>query len=88
MRISEITESDRYRGKKIATHLVGKTGKPIPDDIKKLADKHIRARSNTTVKPHYPYYIIQYDDLWYDRVFGVDNFKEFWKRFSPYYTIG
>jgi hypothetical protein len=97
MLICEITDpakqlktarQERYRGRKIATHLVGKTGRPIPDDVKTLADKHIRPRTNQTVKPQYSHYIVQYDDPWYQRTFGMSGWDEFWSKFKPYYVIG
>ena len=95
MKISEVTENPykaardaKFKGTRVATHLVGKTGRPIPDDIQKLASKHIRQRTNTTVKPQYPYYINQYDDVWYQNVFGVSGWDKFWEKFKPYYAIG
>jgi hypothetical protein len=50
---------NKYIGKLIRQYYGGYNGRPMPDDVKKIATKHVKKASNGSL------YINEYDPSWY-----------------------
>ena len=87
MRLQDLIniEKKKYQPKPIARYWGGYNGNSMPDDVKKLFNKHVKKAANGSQ------YINQYPDSWYYSVFKntpeITDFDSFLSVIKPYFTI-
>lgn len=77
-------QSRQYRGTLIKQYYGGWNGRPLPDDIKKLAAKHVKTATNGSL------YINEYDAGWYPQTYkdpGASFETTVMKPLAPYFTV-
>ncbi len=74
----------QYKGKLVKQHYGGWNGRPLPDDIKKIAAKHVKKAVNGSL------YINEYDAGWYPQTYkdpGATFETVVMKPLAPYFTV-